>query len=386
MLKASRAVGRESRRAAPVVPSGDRELSPFRSPARRPSAPPPLRVAGPSDVDRGVPATVGAVVRKPVWATIRWSGRTDRASTCQVRWSTSTVSARPKPAASERAAELRGLVDGRQVHEEDAAGAQRGRGVRQDAPRLGHIEQDPVEIALVDAFGDVADLDAVVRVGADERGDVGPGPGSEVVTQLVADDGRAGPQHGHRQCAGPDAGFEDALAGGDVGGDQDGAEVLRIDDLRPTRHLEDDVGQRRAQDEERAAGRPDDGRPLVEADDVVVGDDPGVRVEHRSRDESDEVVAVLGVDQEDPLARGDGRWHVGQVPEGSPRRLAGADRLTTNRSPGLIGTERIGASRARRARRRANAESAMTNHAQCSPSMPCRNPDRARRRRSLSTG
>ena len=32
---------------------------------------------------------------KPVWATMRWSGRTERGSTCQVRWRTSTVRARP---------------------------------------------------------------------------------------------------------------------------------------------------------------------------------------------------------------------------------------------------------------------------------------------------
>ena len=38
-----------------------------------------------------------AEVRKPVWATIRWSGRTAWPSTCQLRWSTSIVSAIPKP-------------------------------------------------------------------------------------------------------------------------------------------------------------------------------------------------------------------------------------------------------------------------------------------------
>ena len=37
-----------------------------------------------------------AWVRKPVCATIRWSGRTDWPSMCQPRWSTSIVSAIPK--------------------------------------------------------------------------------------------------------------------------------------------------------------------------------------------------------------------------------------------------------------------------------------------------
>ena len=35
-------------------------------------------------------------MRNPVCATIRWSGRTERSSTCQVRRSTSDVSAIPK--------------------------------------------------------------------------------------------------------------------------------------------------------------------------------------------------------------------------------------------------------------------------------------------------
>ena len=45
-----------------------------------------------------------ACVRKPVCATIRWSGRTDWPSTCQVRCSTSSVSIMPNvdPASSSR--------------------------------------------------------------------------------------------------------------------------------------------------------------------------------------------------------------------------------------------------------------------------------------------
>src|SRR5207244_9396947 len=38
-----------------------------------------------------------AAVRNPVWATMRWSGRTDWPSTCHDRWSTSSVWASPKP-------------------------------------------------------------------------------------------------------------------------------------------------------------------------------------------------------------------------------------------------------------------------------------------------
>ena len=47
------------------------------------------------DGSSGSPRSSRAVVRNPVCPTIRWSGRTDRGSTCQVRWRISTVRARP---------------------------------------------------------------------------------------------------------------------------------------------------------------------------------------------------------------------------------------------------------------------------------------------------
>ena len=46
------------------------------------------------------PSNRRAVVRNPVWPTMRWSGRTERASTCQVRRMISCVSASPKGTSS----------------------------------------------------------------------------------------------------------------------------------------------------------------------------------------------------------------------------------------------------------------------------------------------
>ena len=106
-------------------------------------------------------------------ATIRWSGRTDWPSTCQVRCSTSSVSAIPNadPASSSR---RRGdLPDGRQVREHDPARVQRLLGVLHDPPGLGQVEQDAVEVVDVDAVVDVADLDVERQVGTEEALDVG---------------------------------------------------------------------------------------------------------------------------------------------------------------------------------------------------------------------
>ncbi|MEZ5137840.1 MAG: hypothetical protein R2711_03425 [Acidimicrobiales bacterium] len=41
-------------------------------------------------------------MRKPVWATMRWSGRTDIPSMFQPRWRTSMVSASSKPLSTSR--------------------------------------------------------------------------------------------------------------------------------------------------------------------------------------------------------------------------------------------------------------------------------------------
>ena len=96
-----------------------------------------------------------------MWPTMRWSGRTERASMCQVRCSTSSVEAMPEAAVVQGRPQLGGLVDGGQVGAEDPAGAEGLLGVGQHPPRLGQVEQDPVEALLLDALVDVADLHPV---------------------------------------------------------------------------------------------------------------------------------------------------------------------------------------------------------------------------------
>ncbi len=88
----------------------DREEAPRRDPAHEPEPVPDPTGAGGDGEDDEIEevhapgARRRACVRKPVCATMRWSGRTDWPSTCHVRWSTSSDSIMPnaEPASSSR--------------------------------------------------------------------------------------------------------------------------------------------------------------------------------------------------------------------------------------------------------------------------------------------
>ena len=197
------------------------------------------------------------------------------------------------------------LHDARRVGQQDAAGAQRRRGVGNHPPRLRQIEHHPVEAGLVDALVDVPNLGAVPlqRLGAAEALDVGPGPGTEVLPPLVARHDRARPQQRHRQRSRADPGFEHPGARKDVGQDEDRPRVLGIHHLRSPGHLEHGVGQGGAHGQEGRAARGLQPGALGRADDVVMGDHTGVGVELAARGQVDQVAAVLAVDQQDRLAR-----------------------------------------------------------------------------------
>ena len=151
--RAARARRRRRRRARP------RPRCPTASPAHDEAAadePEPVAEPARAATDRerrreveevhGRGASSRAWVRKPVCATMRWSGRTDWPSTCQVRCSTSSDSAIPnaEPASSSRRRATWPMVG--QVREQDAARVQRRLGVLHHPPRLGQVEQDAVEV------------------------------------------------------------------------------------------------------------------------------------------------------------------------------------------------------------------------------------------------
>ena len=104
------------------------------------------------------------------------------------------------------------------------------------------------------------------------------------------------------QRARADPRLEDPHARGDVGLHQDGGQILGVDDLRPAGHLQHHLGQGRPHDEEPSAGAAEHGRPLVGADQVVVGHDADVGVERGVGAQREQVPPLLGVDQEHLLA------------------------------------------------------------------------------------
>ena len=108
-----------------------------------------------------------------------------------------------------------------------------------------------------------------------------------------------------RERARADARLEHARAGEDVGEHEDRPDVLRVDHLRAAWHLEDVLGERRPHRDEAGVARRAHGGAVGAADEVVVGDDAGVRVELAAGVERDEVAPLPVVDEEHPVARGE---------------------------------------------------------------------------------
>src|SRR5207237_8667252 len=98
-------------------------------------------------------------------------------------------------------AEAADLQDRRQVREEQPAGHERLGGVLHHPPRLGQVEYDAVDLALVDSFVHVPHVYVERNVRAEETMDVLYGTLREVVAYLVARD-RAGRPDGAQQRAG----------------------------------------------------------------------------------------------------------------------------------------------------------------------------------------
>ena len=85
----------------------------------------------------------------------------------------------PEPAAVHGRPQLGRLVDGGQVGTQDPAGPQGHLGMGQHPPRLGQVEQDPVEPRLVDPLVDVAHLHPVAGPRAQRGLHVGPSPSAK---------------------------------------------------------------------------------------------------------------------------------------------------------------------------------------------------------------
>ena len=165
----------------------------------------------------------------------------------------------------ERLAQQRRLVDRRAGR---PAGSRRGAAPsRPPATTLwgsGMSSRIRSRSGLVDALGHVADLDPVGRVGPQRRRHVGLGPLGEVLAQLVAR--RRRPRPAARSSRGrpsPTPASSTRWPGRDVGRDEDGAEVLRVDDLGAPGHLQHDVAQGGPQHQEARPVEPVTVHPSV---------------------------------------------------------------------------------------------------------------------------
>ena len=188
-------------------------------------------------------------MRKPVWATMRWSGRTDWPSTCQVRCSTSMRLGHAEPRCRRAPA--------RSWRDLDDARACRRRGCPPGCRAFaawgttchgsGRSSTTRSRSRLVDALVAVAHLDPVAleRLVAEEGRDVAPGPGRRSPRAARSRRRRRRPAAASSTARPSRPRLEHPGAREDVGQQQDRAEVLGIDDLRAAGHLEHEVRQRR---------------------------------------------------------------------------------------------------------------------------------------------
>src|SRR5262245_39284365 len=170
-------------------------------------------------------------------------------------------------------AQAANLQDRREVRAQNAARSHCLDRVLHDPPGLGQVEEDAVEIALIDARVGIAHLYVEGHARSEETFDIAFRTVGEVFTDLVAGDVTVRPdrpQQRGRQRARTDARLEHSRARKDVGKDQDRADVLRVDDLRAPRHLEDVLRESGSNRRQAYAARRADGHTLVAADEIVV--------------------------------------------------------------------------------------------------------------------
>ena len=206
------------------------------------------------------------------------------------------------------------LGHGRNVADEHAAGCERLRHGIEALPGCEHVEHDAVDAAglfnLRQGVLQVADAQLPRRVGATEHGfNVAAGDVCELFTPfegvhatVVADC----TQQRDGQCAGTDAGLDDACAGEDVCLDDDLGGVLGVDDGCTARHGEHEVlvegAQRLVED---AVSVGDDGA-FGCADEVVVLEEALVGVVFAAFGEGDGGDAAAFVSDLDALAGAEG--------------------------------------------------------------------------------
>jgi len=192
-----------------------------------------------------------------------------------------------------------------EIGQQDPAREERFPCVGDRLPRLGQVEDDPVDLPLVDPLVDVADLDLVVRAFPEVPAHRPGAARSEVLPHLVGDHParRADRlQQLDGQGAPADAGLDHSRPGEDVRPHQDGARILRIDDLGVPLLVHDELDVGGAEGAVLVAHSRPGPAAVLPADQVVVLEVPLVGAENLSRGQGDQVLFALGRDEKDVLA------------------------------------------------------------------------------------
>jgi hypothetical protein len=167
----------------------------------------------------------------------------------------------------------------------------------------------------VEPFVGIADLADVALPELEPRRElpeevlgVAPGDGVELVASLVGHHpplGADGAGDGQRQRAGAASRLEDPSPREDVAVDQERTDVLGVDHLRAPPHLQDEVGQPRAEAAQRRTGRGVHRDALLRPDHQVVRQGAAVEVERVAGLQADQEGAAAVVAEEHPLPSGE---------------------------------------------------------------------------------
>ena len=208
----------------------------------------------------------------------------------------------------------RELSDGRDVADDDAARGEGGRDLVDALPGGEHVEYDPVDGA---GFGDIRELFHQVADGqrpvggrsAVESGDVAGRDIRELLTTLERQQTTGGAdrtEQPERESTGTDARLDHGRTGEDVADRENSRRVFRVDDRCPPWHRHDEIVEKRAERQILVTGGAEHHARIRLPDHRIVRHHPAMRVEHRTRFESDRVEAALGAGELHSVAGAEG--------------------------------------------------------------------------------
>src|SRR5574341_1244896 len=223
--------------------------------------------------------------------------------------------------AAHRDEQLGDLIGGGHEAAEETAALQGAVSLAGEVPRVWHVQKERVNVRLVEAGGDIAQLEGDA-VGKADALEVLAGEVLHVLAHLVADHAPGWSyslrQHG-RQPAAAGPGLEHGDAGTHGKLHQNETNVLWVKDLRVALDLADQIVGGGLQQEEGVALVGEDFGAEGPADEGVVLKDAAMRVQLLAGGEPEDEMFVVALDQLNDVACL-GRYHETNVPREDPIR------------------------------------------------------------------